>query len=315
MRKYHPDYLGHNEYITDITGRPYQYFHYSAFGESLIEKNTNYGQFSTPYRFNGKELDPETGNYYYGARYYNPVWGVWLSVDPHAENYQSLSPYTYVANNPINAIDPDGRDIWELNSSGKVINRIENTEIDQFVIIDNDGNRIEGNTYDYGTVTQRKSHKDSEKRDITFFEVEGDKNATEIFEFFGENYTTKSDMAVEWTHAKVGTESSGRNIIGTIHETSKTSVGHFLRETGYYLREVNHNHPNGSDPSGKPRQLNGTPATHDIRGAEAYQDKFPNVRLNVFRSRTVYPEKGGYHPYDRKGFIPSSFPEWRTNGK
>ena len=78
---YHPDYLGHNEYITDITGRPYQYFHYSAFGESLIEKNTNYGQFSSPYRFNGKELDPETGNYYYGARYYNPVWGIWLGVD------------------------------------------------------------------------------------------------------------------------------------------------------------------------------------------------------------------------------------------
>ena len=55
--------------------------YYSAFGESLIEKNMNYGQFSSPYRFNAKELDGETGNYYYGARYYNPVWGVWLGVD------------------------------------------------------------------------------------------------------------------------------------------------------------------------------------------------------------------------------------------
>ena len=106
---YHPDYLGHNEYITDITGRPYQYFHYSAFGESLIEKNKNYGQFSSPYRFNGKELDPETGNYYYGARYYNPVWGIWLGVDPLAEQRSWVSPYNFVQNNPLNRIDPDGR--------------------------------------------------------------------------------------------------------------------------------------------------------------------------------------------------------------
>ena len=116
MRKYHPDYLGHNEYITDITGRPYQHFHYSAFGESLIEKNTNYGQFSSPYRFNGKELDPETGNYYYGARYYNPVWGIWLGVDPLAHKYPSMSPFVFTGNNPINAIDPDGRKVkWNLS--------------------------------------------------------------------------------------------------------------------------------------------------------------------------------------------------------
>ena len=105
---YHPDYLGHNEYITDITGRPYPYFHYSAFGESLIEKNTNYGQFSAPYRFNAKELDGETGNYYYGARYYNPVWGIWLGVDPLAGDFPSLTPYNFVENNPINLIDPTG---------------------------------------------------------------------------------------------------------------------------------------------------------------------------------------------------------------
>ncbi len=121
MRKYHPDYLGHNEYITDITGRPYQYFHYSAFGESLIEKNTNYGQFSSPYRFNAKELDGETGNYYYGARYYNPVWGIWLGVDPLAHKYPSMSPFVFTGNNPIMFIDPNGMEIdWGANFFGAV---------------------------------------------------------------------------------------------------------------------------------------------------------------------------------------------------
>ena len=83
--------------------------YFSAFGESLIEKNTNYGQFSSSYRFNGKELDPETGNYYYGARYYNPVWGIWLEVDPLAGDFPSFSPYNFVEGNPINLIDPSGK--------------------------------------------------------------------------------------------------------------------------------------------------------------------------------------------------------------
>ncbi|WP_260210109.1 RHS repeat-associated core domain-containing protein [Apibacter adventoris] len=37
---------------------------------------------NTPYLFNGKELDEETGLYYYGTRYYNPRESVWLSTDP-----------------------------------------------------------------------------------------------------------------------------------------------------------------------------------------------------------------------------------------
>lgn len=50
----------------------------------------------------------QTGNYYYGARYFNPKWSTWLSVDPLAEKYPSISSYAYVAQNPIKYIDPDG---------------------------------------------------------------------------------------------------------------------------------------------------------------------------------------------------------------
>ncbi|GEM55874.1 hypothetical protein B0A58_04355 [Flavobacterium branchiophilum NBRC 15030 = ATCC 35035] len=71
--------------------------------------------YNSPYKFNGKELDDETGFYYYGARYYDPRVSVWMSVDPMAEKYPNISPYVYVANNPINAIDPDGRDIIILS--------------------------------------------------------------------------------------------------------------------------------------------------------------------------------------------------------
>lgn len=68
------------------------------------------------HKFTGKELDSETGLglYYFGARYYDPAIGRWLSVDPMADKYPFLSPYNYVANNPLNIIDPDGRDWYDF---------------------------------------------------------------------------------------------------------------------------------------------------------------------------------------------------------
>jgi RHS repeat-associated protein len=51
----------------------------------------------------------KTGNYYYGARYYDPKVSLWLSVDPMANEFPYISPYNFVENNPIMLIDPDGR--------------------------------------------------------------------------------------------------------------------------------------------------------------------------------------------------------------
>lgn len=67
---------------------------------------TNY--YDSPYRFNGKELDAETGNYYYGARYYNPRLSQWMSVDPLTVKFPDLTPYNFVENNPVMLIDPNG---------------------------------------------------------------------------------------------------------------------------------------------------------------------------------------------------------------
>ena len=63
------------------------------------------------FNYNGKELekDLDLGWMDYGARRYMRDLGRWGSLDPLAEKYTNLSPFTYVANNPINAIDPDGR--------------------------------------------------------------------------------------------------------------------------------------------------------------------------------------------------------------
>ena len=68
------------------------------------------GNWNTPYLFNAKELDEETGLYYYGARYLDPTGVQWLSVDPLFEKYEGMSPYNYCAGNPVTLVDVDGRD-------------------------------------------------------------------------------------------------------------------------------------------------------------------------------------------------------------
>ncbi len=69
------------------------------------------------YKYNGKELNEDWGLgwYDYGARWYMPDLGRWGAVDPLAEKYPAISIHAYVANNPINTIDPDGRRIIFIN--------------------------------------------------------------------------------------------------------------------------------------------------------------------------------------------------------
>jgi RHS repeat-associated protein len=102
-----------------LDGDIVQHIEYVPFGEVFIEERNN--TWNTPYLFNAKELDEETGLYYYGARYYEPRISLWLSVDPLGEKYPNVSAYVYTFQNPIMFIDPDGQDpIYAKNFWGKV---------------------------------------------------------------------------------------------------------------------------------------------------------------------------------------------------
>ena len=104
---YHPDYVSNVDLVTDRTGEAYELFLYNAWGESLHHwTSSSSNMWSSPYRFNSKELDPETGMHYYGARYIHPKLSVWMSVDPLA--HQTLETYQFSGNNPIVKIDIDG---------------------------------------------------------------------------------------------------------------------------------------------------------------------------------------------------------------
>jgi RHS repeat-associated protein len=104
---FHPDHLGSSNYITNFVGEVSQHMEYFAFGETFIEEHKN--SHNSPYKFNSKELDEESGLYYYGARYYDSRISIWASVDPLAEKMPSWSPYSFCFNNPMRFVDPDGK--------------------------------------------------------------------------------------------------------------------------------------------------------------------------------------------------------------
>ena len=112
---YHPDHLGSSSYITNLDGEVSQHIEYVPFGEVFIEERNN--TWNTPYLFNAKEFDEETGMYYYGARYYEPRISIWMSIDPMQEKTPNYSSYCYTLNNPIIFIDFYG---LETSSPGDV---------------------------------------------------------------------------------------------------------------------------------------------------------------------------------------------------
>ncbi|WP_437753783.1 RHS repeat domain-containing protein [Sorangium sp. So ce1389] len=118
---YHPDHLGSTQYVTDQDQQLSQHVEYLPSGELWADQTDSRFQNRQPYLFTGKELDLSTGLYYYGARSYEPRLGVWLSPDPILNQYMAGGPaggvfnpgnlglYTYALNNPVNLVDPDGR--------------------------------------------------------------------------------------------------------------------------------------------------------------------------------------------------------------
>ena len=112
---YHPDHLGSSSYITNLDGEVVQHIEYVPFGEVFVEERNNI--WNTPYLFNAKEFDEETGLYYYGARYYDPRLSLWTSVDPLSGIAPNYSGYRYCFDNPTKFVDLLG--LFETRSQAK----------------------------------------------------------------------------------------------------------------------------------------------------------------------------------------------------
>jgi RHS repeat-associated protein len=133
---YHSDHLGSAQLTTSRSGELHERIEYTPYGEIWVEHRYDLAEGSLPYRFTGKELDEETGYYYYGARYLDPRTSRWISTDPAVGDYVPSAPvddeakkrngklpgmggvfnlvnlhvYHYAGNNPVKYTDPDGNE-------------------------------------------------------------------------------------------------------------------------------------------------------------------------------------------------------------
>ncbi len=115
--------------------------HYYPFGMSMKGLELR-GNPDHRFKFNGKERTEVFGVNMddFGARHYDPARGRWDVPDLLSEDYYSISNYAFVANNPINAIDPDGKVVKPANNKALEIIKLSiSTQEEKYVKINSDG--------------------------------------------------------------------------------------------------------------------------------------------------------------------------------
>lgn len=119
------------------------------------------------------------------------------------------------------------------------------------------------------------------------FEVQGNDNASQLFEFLGNPGETTN---VEWADVKIGAKNSDKSIVGaTKGGKDYNAVGPYLLQNGYTIKEDNHSHVYSNRPSFGDRQH-----------AQLLNAKFPNATLNNYF-------KGVYTPYSKYGALGQPF--------
>ena len=108
---YVKDWQGNVRAVIDEANRRMELNNYYPYGMPMSSTAS-----VQPYKYGGKELDRTNGldMYDYGARWYDMIVPHFITIDPLAEKYPSISPYAYCAGNPIRYVDPDGRDFGIL---------------------------------------------------------------------------------------------------------------------------------------------------------------------------------------------------------
>ena len=245
--------------------------------------------------FTGKERDEETGYGYFGARYMDhELMTMWLSVDPMSDKYPNISPYAYCAWNPVKLVDPNGQDIWEINSQGKVVNHIKDKSKDAFYMVDDKGARQSSISFKYGTITG--SNGEMWFSSTTSFNVNSQSAGAELFKFFADNTMIEYGL--------INTESNG-SIVMTNHKKGSvqaTKMARKMSEEGQKILSIIHNHPSDRGPSG-------------FRTGSTRGDKFSASYLLTSHGHTVehyvyQPRKGSLVEYDNKMIYGSS--SWGT---
>ena len=294
---YHSNHLGSTCYVTDGNASVQQGFLYAPFGEITNEYNNSFGSSVLPkYSFNAKELDEETGMYYYEARYYQPP--TFTSRDVLFEEKPWLTPYGYCRNNPVIYIDPSGNDEWKLDKTGYVT-CIKNTNdnFDRLYAVKDDGDIQEDNYLDMekGILSNHDIVDDilCQSSDGTTF-----KASIQIFGNFGESSSATSffkfvakNTFVEWSIVSGVIGDKNAFFVGTTnYENTDASQSYiatkcFNYQTNDYVFSANHSHPNDSK----------IPSPGDVNTAKKIKSYYPQSTFNIYT-----PSTDKYHSFNDK---------------
>ena len=229
MYFYHSDHLGSATWITNSVGTPVEYIHYMPYGELWVDQQAT--GYSERFKFTGKERDSESGYDYFGARYYSSTLPTWLSVDPLSDKYPHISPYAYCAWNPINKIDPDGKDDV-FSENGHYLRRIDNGT-DFTMIEDRAGNLKNITNYDYNQ--ENIQARQMLKNVATYYAAQVNLNqAIGIFDnttteegAFACTFTKTQQVSMVLSNGKLSPyANTGNNIMNAlVHETAHAIYG------------------------------------------------------------------------------------------
>jgi RHS repeat-associated protein len=261
--------------------------------------------------FNGMEKDDEVkggGNSYTTEfRQYDPRLGCWLSLDLLSKKQPFLSPYTFVNNNPIFRIDPDGLEDFTINRKGH-IKSVKGTE-------NNEGpdKLIAGKAkYKNGELTNNSKNVLSVEKGILqnqhtiddghYFEIKDEKQADNLFKFVSK----KTD--VEFSLTKFEGKNNSFSTLSTTHNSGNETTASKLMYHYYYNIipssypiSISHNHPVYNDGNnihvGSPK-----PSGVDLDQQKWVNDNFLKIMQNgdIERKIKFYIYKdtdGKFHKY------------------
>lgn len=216
---------------------------------------------------------------------YDPCTARWLSQDPLAEKYCSVSPYAFCNNNPVNIIDPNGMDIAVFNTSGYLISYKERKGKDILKIVSIDEESGKKKLIAKQSFEDNSISKPEEDGKNTIFN--SSENSTEVFEFLSNN------TDVEWS--KVEYSDGSPTQIGNSHGVDKnSSLIKSIKSNESNVTKAIHSHP--SEPYASPADKNVIRMFKNKKITFAIFHKLTNKYIKYNQYKTLY-EENDYNPF------------------
>ncbi|WP_294605153.1 JAB-like toxin 1 domain-containing protein [uncultured Bacteroides sp.] len=258
---YLKDHQGNNRMVVRLNGTSWnteQVNHYYPFG-GVFEVNTGTSG-KQSYKYNGKELDRMHGLdwYDYEARHYDAALGRFTIVDPLGEKYYSWSPYTYCKNNPINRIDPDGKDDYLLEPRGRLHNRTPKSQrgknsVDKLYSYSGNSRKPMGKNIEVkpGLLSQMLEIQKEEEGYGTYGSTQNVEDAAQVFKFAADN------SKAEWKLDVYNNNGTLTAVVATNQKEDNVQNGDYAQKrlsvSGVKIVNI-HSHPNPNGTKGGSEQ-------------------------------------------------------------